>query len=108
MKRDAFSHCHPAVNFIFFLGALGFGMVFQHPAYLIAGILGGGCYYFLLTGRKGLPMVAAMLPFYTVESDNQFWLNETYLRLIGILDFVSGMTDSYAVSLHQKLKGISL
>ena len=63
MKRDAFSHCHPAVNFIFFLGALGFGMVFQHPAYLLAGILGGGCYYFLLTGRKGLPMIAAMLPF---------------------------------------------
>ena len=52
--------------------------------------------------------LAAMLPFYTVESENEFWLNETYLRLIGILDFVSGMTDSYAVSLHQKLKGISL
>ena len=52
--------------------------------------------------------LAAMLPFYTVESENEFWLNETYFRLIGILDFVSGMTDSYAVSLHQKLKGISL
>ena len=52
--------------------------------------------------------LAAMLPFYTVESSNQFWLNETYLRLISILDFISGMTDSYAVSLHQKLKGISL
>ena len=63
MKRDAFSHCHPAVNFIFFLGALGFGMVFQHPAYFTAGILGAGCYYFLLTGRKGLPMIAATLPF---------------------------------------------
>ena len=52
--------------------------------------------------------LAAMLPFYTVERQNEFWLNETYLRLMGILDFVSGMTDSYAVSLHQKLKGISL
>ena len=52
--------------------------------------------------------LAAMLPFYTVESDNKFWLDETYLRLISILDFISGMTDSYAVSLHQKLKGISL
>ena len=62
MKRDAFSHCHPAVNFIFFVGALGFGMVFQHPAYLLAGILGAGCYYFLLTGRNGLRMVLALLP----------------------------------------------
>jgi len=43
-----------------------------------------------------------------VERRNEFWLTETYLRLIGILDFISGMTDSYAVSLHQKLKGISL
>ena len=63
MKRDAFSHCHPAVNFIFFLGALGFGMVFQHPAYLLAGVLGAGGYYFLLNGPKGMRMVAALLPF---------------------------------------------
>ena len=63
LKRDAFSHCHPAVNFIFFLGVLGFGMVFQHPAYLLAGILGAGCYYFLLTGRKGLGFILALLPF---------------------------------------------
>lgn len=63
MKRDAFSLCHPAVNFLFFIGALGFGMVIQHPAYLLAGIIGAGCYYFLLTGRKGLPMLLAMLPF---------------------------------------------
>ena len=62
LKRDAFSGCHPAVNFIFFLGALGFGMVFQHPAYLLAGILGAGCYYFLLSGRRGGQMLLAMLP----------------------------------------------
>lgn len=63
MKRDAFSSCHPAVNFIFFLGALGFGMVIQHPAYLIAGILGSACYYLLLSGAKGLKLILAMLPF---------------------------------------------
>jgi dGTPase len=31
-----------------------------------------------------------------------------YTRLLKITDFVSGMTDSYAVSLYRKLKGISL
>ena len=31
-----------------------------------------------------------------------------YARLLRILDFVSGMTDSYAVSLYKKIKGISL
>ncbi len=31
-----------------------------------------------------------------------------YMRLLKITDFVSGMTDSYAVSLFRKIKGISL
>ena len=31
-----------------------------------------------------------------------------YLRLLRVLDFVSGMTDSYAVSLYKKVRGISL
>jgi len=33
---------------------------------------------------------------------------ELYLRLLRIIDFVSGMTDSFAVSLFRKIKGISL
>lgn len=33
---------------------------------------------------------------------------ELYQRLIRIIDFVSGMTDSFAVSLFRKIKGISL
>ena len=32
----------------------------------------------------------------------------SYRQLLQLLDFVSGMTDSYAVSLYKKLKGISL
>ncbi len=31
-----------------------------------------------------------------------------YYRLLGITDFISGMTDSFAVSLYRKIKGISL
>jgi dGTPase len=33
---------------------------------------------------------------------------DLYLRLLNIIDFVSGMTDSYAVSLFRRIKGISL
>lgn len=33
---------------------------------------------------------------------------EDYLRLLRLTDFVSGMTDSYAVSLYKKVTGISL
>jgi len=34
--------------------------------------------------------------------------DDLYMRLLKITDFVSGMTDSYAVSLFRKIKGISL
>ena len=34
--------------------------------------------------------------------------DDLYLRLLRIIDFVSGMTDSFAVSLFRKIKGISL
>ena len=33
-RYDGFSDCHPAVNFLFFVGAIGFGVVIQHPAAL--------------------------------------------------------------------------
>jgi dGTPase len=34
--------------------------------------------------------------------------DDLYIRLLNITDFVSGMTDTYAVSLFRKIKGISL
>ena len=43
---------------------------------------------------------------YRVESDE--WFESGYIRLINILDFISGMTDSYAVSIYKKIKGISI
>lgn len=34
--------------------------------------------------------------------------NENYLNILKVTDYISGMTDSYAVSLFKKIKGISL
>lgn len=62
MKRDAFSCCHPAVNFIYFVFAIGFGVVIQHPAYLVAAVVGSAVYYLLLKGMKGMKMILAILP----------------------------------------------
>lgn len=61
-RQDAFSRCHPLVNFLFFIGAIGFGVVVMHPAYLIANLLSGICYYLLLHGRKGLRLMLSVLP----------------------------------------------
>lgn len=63
---DAFSKRHPAVNFAFFLGAIGCAVVIQHPAYLAVGIAGGMCYYFLLYGHKGVKNILAMLPIFLI------------------------------------------
>lgn len=66
MSMDAFSKRHPIVNFIFFLGAIGFGVVIQHPAYLAAGLCWGSTYYLLLKESKGIKMLLALLPLFLV------------------------------------------
>ena len=62
MRRDAFSGTHPAVNFIFFIGALGFGVVVQHPSFLVAGLVCALSYHLLLHGKQGMKRIAMMLP----------------------------------------------
>ena len=62
MHTDGFSKYHPLTNFLFFFGAICFGVLFQHPAYLLAGVLCAGLYYALLHGRKSLKMFVGMLP----------------------------------------------
>ena len=63
---DAFSKCHPAVNFLFFVGAIGLTVVIQHPAFLLAGILTGGIYYLLLNGKKGWKTILSLLPMFII------------------------------------------
>ena len=64
MTHDAFSKCHHAVNFLFFVGAIGASVVIQHPAYLLAGIVTGAAYYLLLNGKKGWKMILGMVPLF--------------------------------------------
>ena len=68
MNQDAFSACHPAVNFLFFLGAIGFGATFQHPAYCAAGCICAGCYYLLLHGRRGIQMLGGLVAVFLLLS----------------------------------------
>ena len=66
MKCDAFSKCHPAVNFLFFVGAIGMSVVIQHPAYLLAGVVTGAIYYLLLNGKKGWKTILGLLPMFVI------------------------------------------
>ena len=62
MHYDGFSKHHPLTNFLFFLGAICFGVLFQHPAYLLAGMVCAGIYYVLLQGRTALKAIGKTLP----------------------------------------------
>ncbi len=64
MKQDSFSKLHPAVNLLFFIGAIAFGVLLQHPVYLLAGIFASGVYYFFLNGRKGIKNITLMIPLF--------------------------------------------
>ena len=64
MKHDRFSKYHPLTNFLFFVGAIGFGVLIQHPAYILAGLITGSIYYLLLTDKKGMKLLAAMVPLF--------------------------------------------
>ena len=64
MRQDAFAKCHPAVNFLFFVGAIGFGVLIQHPIYLIAGGLSAAAYYLLLTGMAGWKRILGLIPLF--------------------------------------------
>ena len=77
MGRDAFSGCHPAVNFLFFLGAIGFGATIQHPAYCAVGCFCAAVYYLLLNGRKGLKMLAGLAGLFLVMSAVNPLLNKS-------------------------------
>ena len=59
-NTDAFSKCHPAVNFLFFAGAIGASVLIQHPVYLLVGAFAGAAYYLLLNGSKGWKRMAGM------------------------------------------------
>ena len=59
---DAFSKCHPAVNFLFFAGAIGTSVMIRHPAYLLAGTVAGAVYYLILNGRKGCKTIMGLIP----------------------------------------------
>lgn len=63
---DAFSRCHPAVGFFFFVGAIGLGALILHPAYILAGAAGAVSYYLLLKGGKGLKLIAMFLPLFVL------------------------------------------
>lgn len=85
MGYDSFSKCHPLTNFLFFVGAIGFSVVIQHPLFLTASFLGAAAYYLLLDGRKGWKLLLGLVPVFAL------------VTLINPLFNTSGETELFTV-----------
>lgn len=58
--EHGFSAYHPAVNFLFFTGAIGLGMFFIHPLFLCAAFVLSATCYLSITGRKAWKRIGAL------------------------------------------------
>ncbi len=67
-KSDTFSTYNPVINFLFFIGAVVFGMFFTHPLYLACAVVLSCAYYITLSGMGGFRFVAGMIPLFLVLS----------------------------------------
>ena len=52
--KDAFSNCHPLVNFLYFGLVFGFAMFFMHPVCLLISLFCAVCYHCKLNGRDSV------------------------------------------------------
>lgn len=52
--RDAFSGCHPLVNFLYFGLVIGFSMVFMHPLCLLISLFCAAGYHIRLNGGRSV------------------------------------------------------
>ncbi|MDY3249438.1 MAG: energy-coupling factor transporter transmembrane component T [Candidatus Choladocola sp.] len=66
--RDCFSAYHPAINFIFFLGAMICGMILLHPGYLACSVFLSFTYYLTLQKEKGLRFIFGMVSLFCLLS----------------------------------------
>lgn len=62
IKTDAFSSYHPAVDFLFYAGAIVFGMFFVHPVFVLCSCVLAALYYIAVKGRGALKFIAGLLP----------------------------------------------
>ncbi len=84
-ENDAFSRCHPAVGFAFFAGAIGFGAMILHPAYILVSGLCAVTYYCLLRGAKGLKMVMLSVPVFLFLTFANPLVNHDGQRVLGLV-----------------------
>ena len=67
-NKDTFSGYNPIINFVFFIGAVVFGMFFVHPVFMMCSLLLASVYYITVKKSASWKFLIAMLPLFVVLS----------------------------------------
>ncbi len=67
-NQDTFSTYNPIICFVFFIGAIAFGMFFVHPLFLVTSIVLACSYYLTIKKRKGIKLILGMIPVFIALS----------------------------------------
>ncbi|MDD6191141.1 MAG: energy-coupling factor transporter transmembrane component T [Firmicutes bacterium] len=86
MREDTFSSFNPAVNFIFFIGAVVFGMFIVHPVFMVCSVVTAFAYYATVKGTGAVKLLVGILPVFVLISLFNPLVNtrgETVLFMLG-------------------------
>lgn len=64
MTNDTFSMYHPVINFVFYIGAFAFGMIFFHPLFWGGSLCAAMLYHLTIQGRSGIKLIFQLFPLY--------------------------------------------
>lgn len=67
-RKDTFSRYNPVINFVFFIGAIVFGMFFVHPAFLMCSFTLAFAYYITVRRTAGFRLLFGVIPLFMVLS----------------------------------------
>lgn len=67
-SRNAFSEYNPAINFLFYISAIVFGMFFVHPVFLLCSCVLAAAYYVTIRGAKAWKLILGLIPVFIIVS----------------------------------------
>ncbi|MBO5371515.1 MAG: energy-coupling factor transporter transmembrane protein EcfT [Lachnospiraceae bacterium] len=71
--KNTFSAYHPFINLLFYIGAMVFGMILMHPAFLLCSVALAFAYYMALANQKSKYLFRMLVLFLVVAFTNPFF-----------------------------------
>lgn len=68
MTTDTFSTYNPLITFLFFIGAIVYGVIYLHPVFLLCGLLLSAAYYITIRRREAWRLLVGVIPLFVLLS----------------------------------------